>query len=114
MHCVWGNWAGLLKTSRKNTKTFSEPHSNTFFNIIGISECRFEINLECMFENDRLDWKHTFLPSPNGNLEEMKRLSKYYMIILTSVFCCDWNLSPLTADLEFISQIWNVCLWNSV
>ena len=70
MHCVWGNWAGLLKTSRKNTKIFSEPHSNTFFDIIGISECRFENNLECMFENDRLDWKLTFLPSPNENLEE--------------------------------------------
>ena len=119
MHCVWGNWAGLLKTSRKNTKTFSEPHSNTFFNIIGISECRFENNLECMFENDRLDWKHTFLRKSRRN---ETKLSRYHMIILT-YFCVfmwlefifsDCRFGIYLANLEFISQSWNLCLWNSV
>ena len=69
-----------------------------------------------MFENDRLDWKHTFLPSPNGNLEEMKRLFRYHMIILT-YFCVfmwlefifsDCRFGIYLANLEFIWQIWNL------
>ena len=62
-----------------------------------------------MFENDRLDWKHIFLPSPNGNLEEMKRLSKYYMII--NIFLCFVVIGIYLTDLEFISfisQTWNL------
>ena len=69
----------------------------SIFNIIGISECRFENNLECMFENDRLDWKHTFLRKSRRN---ETKLSRYHMIILT-YFCVFMWLEFIFSDCRF-------------